>query len=79
MTATDTKPEVGFPVSAGEAFALAGWWTRYAIDRLQSDPRCSDPEVVTAVKSHATAALAQHAAVDQAIALIRRPAANADS
>jgi hypothetical protein len=72
MSITDTNPHVEFPVSASDASTLAVWWTRYAIDRVDSDPCCSDPVLAMAVKAHATAAPAQHIALGEAVALIHR-------
>jgi hypothetical protein len=52
------------PLSASDAAQLAAWYPRYALDRLPDDHRSFHP----GVRSHLTAARAQHDAVAQLLA-----------
>jgi hypothetical protein len=52
------------PLSASDAAQLAAWYTRYALDRLPDDHRTFHP----GVRSHLTAARAQHDAVAKLLA-----------
>ena len=67
----DLHPEPAFPVSAGDAFAQAAWWTRYALDALP-EADASDDIAAKAVRCHAKAALTHHRAIEEASQLVCR-------